>query len=273
MQDIRIAAAVCRCRPGNVARNLDTMERLCQCAAADHVQIVCFPELNLTGYAMGEELRQTALRENDPAMQRAAQIAREYNLVILAGLAFASEDGRLYAEHRVFRPDGHGAVYRKLHVAPPEEKVLSPGEAAPVFEARGVRFGIQLCYDVHFPELTTCMALAGAEVIFVPHASPRLTSRGKLASWLRHLPARAFDNGLFVVACNQTSKGGSDLSFPGLALVLGPDGALLAKRTLSGEGLLTADLKADLLAAVRSHRMRYFLPRRRPGIYQPVCKC
>ena len=273
MQNIRIAAAVCRCPPGNPARNLDTMERLCRQAAAEGVQIICFPELNITGYALGEELRQTALREKDPAMQRAAQIARERNLVILAGLAFASDDGSVYAEHRVFRPDGFAAAYRKLHVAPPEEGILSAGEAVPVFDACGVRFGIQLCYDVHFPELTTCMALAGAEVLFVPHASPRLTPRGKLASWLRHLPARAFDNGLFVVACNQTGKGGSTLSFPGLALVLGPNGALLAKRTLSGEGLLTADLKADLLDAVRSHRMRYFLPRRRPGIYQPVCKC
>ncbi len=63
--------------------------------------------------------------------------------------------------------------------------------------------GIQLCYDAHFPELSTRMAVNGADIIFMPHASPRGTPSQKLTSWLRHLTARAFDNGVFIVACNQ----------------------------------------------------------------------
>lgn len=272
MRDIRIAAAVCRCRPGDVESNLAAMGRLCRRAAAQGAQLVCFPELSLTGYALGADLRRTALAQDDAAIQRTRQIARDHGLVILAGMAVCSPAGRVYAEQRVFWPDGQNAAYRKLHVAPPEEGVLACGQTAPLFEACGVRFGIQLCYDAHFPELATCMALAGAEVIFIPHASPRLTPRAKLASWLRHLPARAFDNGLFVVACNQTGKGGSGLTFPGLALALGPDGAVLARRAAMGEGLLVADLKAERLDAVRAHRMRYFLPRRRPHLYRPLCR-
>ncbi|MBW1647904.1 MAG: nitrilase [Deltaproteobacteria bacterium] len=272
MQDLRVAAAVCRCLPGNLARNLATMERLCRRAAARGVQIVCFPELNLTGYALGADLRQTHVAETDPVIARVQRMARDGNLVILAGLAVASADGQIHAEHRVFAADGKSTAYRKLHAAPPEEGILAPGNAIPVFDACGVRFGIQLCYDAHFPELATCMALAGAEVLFVPHASPRLTPRAKLTSWLRHLPARAFDNAVFVVACNQTGVGGSGLTFPGLALVLGPDGKVLAKRVSAAEGLLVADLKAERIEAVRAHRMRYFLPRRRPHLYRPVCR-
>ena len=272
MRDIRIAAAVCRCRPGDIEHNLAAMVRLCRRAAAQDVQLICFPELSLTGYALGPALRQTALPQNDPVIQRTQQIARDHGLVILAGLAVSPVAGQIHAEHRVFWPDGQNAAYRKLHLAPPEEGVLVCGQDVPLFEACGVRFGIQLCYDAHFPELTTCMALAGAEVIFMPHASPRLTPRAKLASWLRHLPARAFDNGLFVVACNQTGRGGSGLTFPGLALALGPDGAILSKRAAMGEGLLVADLRAERLEAVRAHRMRYFLPRRRPALYRPLCR-
>jgi N-carbamoylputrescine amidase len=272
MRDIRVAAAVCRCPPGNLKRNLATMQRLCRRAAARDVQLICFPELNLTGYALGDELRQTPLAKSDPVIGRVGQMARDHHLVILAGLAVLAPDGRIYAEHRVFPPEGESAAYRKLHAAPPEEGVLSPGAGIPMFDADGVHFGIQLCYDAHFPELTTCMALDGAEVLFVPHASPRLTPRAKLASWLRHLPARAFDNALFVVACNQTGIGGSGLTFPGLALVLGPDGRVLTKRVSMAEGLLVADLKAEYLDAVRRHRMRYFLPRRRPYLYRTVCR-
>jgi predicted amidohydrolase len=272
MQNLRVAAAVCRCPPGDVARNLATMERLCRRASARGVQLLCFPELNLTGYALGAELRQTALSKTEPVAARIQRMARDYRLVILAGLAVASSAGRIHAEHRIFRPDGEIAVYRKLHVAPPEEGILTRGKTIALFDACGVRFGIQLCYDAHFPELATCMALDGAEVLFVPHASPRGTPRAKLASWLRHLPARAFDNALFVLACNQTGVGGSGLTFPGVALVLGPDGKVLAKRLSMAEGLLVADLGAEQLAAVRTHRMRYFLPRRRPELYRSLCR-
>ena len=272
MQDLRVAAAVCRCLPGNLAHNLATMERLCRRAADRGAQLVCFPELNLTGYALGADLRQTPVADTDPVIGRVQRMARDCNLVILAGLAVCSADGQIHAEHRVFAADGESAVYRKLHAAPPEEGILAPGNTIPVFDACGARFGIQLCYDAHFPELATCMALAGAEVLFVPHASPRLTPRAKLTSWLRHLPARAFDNALFVVACNQTGVGGSGLTFPGLAVVLGPDGRVLAKRAAMAEGLLVADLKAEYIDTVRRHRMRYFLPRRRPELYRPVCR-
>jgi N-carbamoylputrescine amidase len=104
-------------------------------------------------------------------------------------------------------------------------------------------------------------------VIFMPHASPRGTPAEKRDSWLRHLPARAFDNGVFVVACNQAGDNRTGLTFPGVAVVIGPDGRVVASDAGGREGLLVADLHAGQLAAVRSHPMRYFLPHRRPDIY------
>jgi len=269
MKDIRIAAAVCNCPMGAVDRNLATVARLTRQAADLGADWICFPELNLTGYAVGTPLRQAALRPDAPVIDAVRRIAGDTRMVVLVGLAVASPDtGEIHAEHRILWPDARQATYRKLHIAPAEKDVVSPGDGVPLFESHGVRFGIQLCYDVHFPELATCMALAGAEVIFIPHASPRGTPRAKLASWLRCLPARAFDTGLFVVACNQTGGNGAGLTFPGVAVVVGPDGRVLAKRTAMKEGLLVADLRADTLAGVRDHRMRYFLPHRRAEVYR-----
>jgi N-carbamoylputrescine amidase len=157
-----------------------------------------------------------------------------------------------------------------VHIAPPEKSTFDAGQGAPVFEAAGIRFGIQLCYDAHFPELATRLALDGAEVIFMPHASPRGTPEEKRDSWMRHLPARAFDNGVFVVACNQAGDNGAGLAFPGLAVAIGPDGRVIAAVTDGQEGLLIADLDAARLSAVRRHPMRYFLPNRRPDMYPPA---
>jgi N-carbamoylputrescine amidase len=149
-------------------------------------------------------------------------------------------------------------VYRKLHIAPPEKNAFDAGEGFQVFEAAGTRFGIQLCYDAHFPEFSTRMALGGADVIFMPHASPRGTPEEKRDSWMRHLPARVFDNGVFVVACNQADDNGAGLTFPGLAVVIGPDGRVIAVDVGGREALLVADLDLEQLAAVRSHPIATF---------------
>ncbi|MFO7598934.1 MAG: nitrilase-related carbon-nitrogen hydrolase, partial [Candidatus Desulfacyla sp.] len=112
------------------------------------------------------------------------------------------------------------------------------------------------------------MALMGADIVFIPHASPRGTHGEKLESWMRHLPARAFDNGLFVVACNQVGPCGDGITFPGVAVVFGPDGRVLAQYVGMKEHILYAELKDEILQDVRTHRMRYFLPGRRPSLYK-----
>jgi N-carbamoylputrescine amidase len=114
------------------------------------------------------------------------------------------------------------------------------------------------------------MALIGADILFVPHASPRGNPEEKLQSWLRHLEARAFDNGVFVLACNQVGKTEEGFWFPGVAVVLGPDGRVLAKYVGEEEKILFATLDAEMLHDVRLHRMKYFLPQRRPELYKRI---
>lgn len=174
---------------------------------------------------------------------------------------------RVTASHLVVKPDGSIDIYRKVHIAPTEKNVFHPAGSIPIFEAKGVTFGIQLCYDAHFPELTTQMALRGADIIFIPHASPRGTPEEKYASWLRHLPARAYDNSVFIIACNQTGDNGMGLQFPGLGMVIEPSGSVLVKDVSGDETILIADLSADVLSTIRNHKMRYFLPNRRPEMY------
>ena len=51
-------------------------------------------------------------------------------------------------------------------------------------------------------------------------------------------------------------------------MAIGPSGNILKDKTTDREGLLVTDLKADELSAVRDHKMRYFLPNRRPELYE-----
>lgn len=268
MKDIRIAAVTANCPVGEVEKNLSKVESRVREAAADGAAIVCFPELNLTGYCNRPELSRIALSISGPEVDRIRCLASAENVHILAGMAEKGLSGRLYASHLVFSPDGRLGVYRKLHIAPPERAIFSAGKEIPVFSAAGIRFGLQLCYDAHFPELSAAMAEKGAEVLFIPHASPRGSAPEKHLSWMRHLPARAFDNSVFVVACNQVGENCNGLTFPGNMVMIGPSGNLIGKDTRGREQIFTADLKASELESVRGHEMRYFFPNRRPEIYR-----
>ncbi len=267
MNDIRIATVILKCPVGRVGDNLNNMASWVAAARKRGADLVCFPEMNATGYSTRDEIKDSAQTVPGPISQSVLAMAREFKMVILAGLAEEAPKGRVFASHLMVTPEGVAGTYRKIHIAPPEIEVFSAGNTIPLFEIKGVKFGIQLCYDVHFPELSTYMANEGADVIFMPHASPRGTPTEKFNSWMRHLPARAFDNSLYVVACNQNGDNQAGLNFPGLTVILDPSGRIIKKDTGGKENMVIADLKAEELAEVRGHRMRYFLPNRRPDLY------
>jgi N-carbamoylputrescine amidase len=267
MKDIRIAAVIFNSAVGQVRHNLDRMASWIKQAKNQAAQLICFPELNVTGYSTKPEIKGCAESIPGPISERLVQMADENQIVILAGMAEKDEKGRIFASHLVVTPQNISGIYRKIHIAPPERNIFSPGNSVPLFEVDGVKLGIQLCYDAHFPELSTRMAVDGADIIFMPHASPRGTPPEKLASWLRHLTARAFDNSVIIVACNQNGDNLKGLKFPGVAVVIDPSGDVLKDNISGKEVMIVADLKADVLAAVRGHRMRYFLPNRRPELY------
>jgi N-carbamoylputrescine amidase len=267
MKNIRIAAVIFNSIVNEVDSNLKRMAPLIEQAKDRGAELICFPELNVTGYSTKASIEDAAEPIPGPISRCLQQMAREFQMAILAGMAQKGDSGRIFAGHLVVSPQKVLGVYQKVHIAPPESKIFAAGSAIPLFAVAGINLGIQLCYDAHFPELSTRMAVDGADVIFMPHASPRGTPSQKLRSWLRHLTARAFDNGVFIVACNQTGDNQNGLKFPGVAVVIEPSGEIIDKDISGREGFIIADLKADRLNAVRGHRMRYFLPNRRPEIY------
>lgn len=266
MQDTRIAVVTMNSRVGDAAGNLKKVAGWVEKASTQHARLICFPELNLTGYHPGESIVSCAQPIPGSVSGFITDLSRKFNITILAGMAEIDNQNRLYASHIVVQPDGKMGIYRKTHLGPPERDLFTPGQSAPVFAGPGIRYGVQLCYDAHFPELSTGMAIAGADAIFIPHASPRGSPEQKLTSWMRHLPARASDNGLFVIACNPCGDNGAGLLFPGVTVVIGPSGNIMASHTVNSEHMLIANLTAEELNAVRGHPMRYFLPHRRPDL-------
>lgn len=270
MKDTTIALAVQNCIPGQVQSNLAACIEFSKKAADAGADIALFPEMNLTGYCSGKELADIAAPLSETICSRLSRTAETKNITLAAGLAHLEKSGnerKIFASQVAAFPDGRICVYKKIHASPPEKEHLSTGNQIPLFSTDTLTFGIQLCYDGHFPELSTRMALDGADLIMMPHASPRGTAKEKFDSWMRHLRARAFDNSVFVAAVNQVGSNQRGLDFPGVAVVLGPDGNILAKSMGKRETLLVAKLEKTQQENVRNHRMKYFLPHRRGNLY------
>jgi len=256
-----------RCPVGDKQGNLERSRALAARAAVRGAELLVLPEACLSGYTVRESMAHLAEPVPGPLTRAVAETAAEHGLSILAGLVEAGPDGARYLTQVLVSPQGLVGLHRKTHLGPMESNRFEKGNRLSVVDLDGVRYGLQLCYEGHFPEMTQAQALAGADVVLIPHASPREDPPEKLERWLRYLPARAYDNTVFLAACNQVGDNGRGLSFAGVALILGPKGEVLAQAAGDEDDLVVADLEAERIETIREGRMGWFLPLRRPEIY------
>ncbi len=275
MKDTRIALVQMQAETGNVKKNLQKITEFVLAAAEQRVDMICFPELCITGYNKSKGFL-TPEKIPGSSSEVLRNLSRHTGMVIMAGLPEESTLEKPYIAHLVLFPDGRIATYRKTHLGKSETDGFMPGENLPVFSGEMAQFGIGICWDMHFPELSTVLALKGAEIIFAPHASPRIMGNRR-KSWLKYLPARAYDNGVYIAACNLVGSDGSGKEFCGGAMVLDPKGNVVAEAFDVGENLLVVDLSADPINRMRQHERKvmsgsFFLDFRRPELYHNLTR-
>ncbi|MDL2286881.1 hypothetical protein LJC24_05575, partial [Desulfococcaceae bacterium OttesenSCG-928-F15] len=242
---------------GDYDANLDALSEFAGEASRRGAGILVFPEMHLTGYPTTRKMLEETALPLEKVLTDLLALSLEYQLVLVCGFAERAGDS-FFVTQLVTAPEGILSLYRKIHLGPPERALFEACSDPALFTFHGIRFGLQLCYDAHFPELSTHLALSGAEVLLIPHASPRGTSEEKKESWMRHLPARAFDTGSYVLCVNPVGWDGAGKYFPGLALGFTPDGKLFSECLTSKPELLLCEIDSSKVASVRSHPMTAF---------------
>lgn len=275
MEQTRVALVQMNAQLAATTTNLNKMEAFIKEAAGQKVDIICFPELCVQGYSRNCS-GPTAESLPGPSSERIIDMARRYNLVVLAGLAEATPTGRPYITQLVAYPNEKLLKYRKTHLGSSEKPNFSPGAELPVFRHDKLNFGVQICWDLHFPEVTSILSLKGAEVVFAPHASPTIVG-DRREIWLKYMTARAYDNAVYLAACNLVGDDGAGHSFCGGALVIDPKGNVIAEAFNKREEMLVADLDPVIINTIRrressSMRHSFFLDGRRPELYGDLFK-
>ena len=201
-------------------------------------------------------------------------------------------DGRLHNSYVLCLPDGTAHTHRKLHAFEHEE--IARGDRYTVVDTQwGVRVGVLICWDNNLIENARATALLGADILVAPHQTGGCLSRSPHAmglidvelwrqreanpqaieaefrgdkgrGWLmRWLPARAHDNGMFLVFANGVGEDDGEVR-TGNAMILDPYGRILAETWAARNDMVVTDLDLDLLPLATGRR---WIRGRRPELY------
>jgi beta-ureidopropionase len=178
-------------------------------AGRQGVQILCLQEIFSTPYfCPGQDKSWYASAEPmpGPTVERMAELARKYAMVIIVPIYEREQAGVLYNTAAVIDADGtYLGKYRKNHIPHTsgfwEKFFFKPGNLGyPVFETRYARIGVYICYDRHFPEGARILGLNGAEIVYNPSATVAGLSQ---YLWKLEQPAHAAANGYFMGCINR----------------------------------------------------------------------
>lgn len=251
----------------DVAANLACALEVAEQAGRRGVDLLVFPEAFMVRRPADDPAPPAEIAEplDGPFMQEVARAAVEHRLHVVMGMLERApgEAFRAYNTAVLLSPAGDRlAVYRKVHLYDSfdgrESERVVPGTTQPPVAATPLgRLGLQICYDLRFPEWSRILALKGAEILVVP--TSWVSGPLKEDHWIALARVRALENTCWVAAAGQSAR-----DRIGRSLVVDPMGVVVAD---GGEepGLVVAEIDLDRVRRVREKLLT--LAHRRPDLY------
>ena len=273
MAKTNIAGAQIDCVLGDPKANREKIIASMRAAGERDARLVIFPECALTGYAFNslDEAVPFAEKIDGPSAQMIAEACRETKAYAIAGFIEADGD-KFYNAAMLVGPDGVVGSYRKVHLPYIGiDRFLTPGDRPfQVFELPFGKVGVNICYDISFPESARVLKVRGAELI-------ALITNWPTAAWRSPqfvANTRALENHVFYAAVDRvgTERG---WDFIGRSKVIDCNGDTLAEAGADAEELLVVSVD---LAEANNNRIvnvagAYEVDRvkdRRPEFYTPI---
>ncbi len=260
---LSLALAQINTRLGDTQANLEKHLALAKQAHAAGAQLLIFPELSLTGYALQDLASSVACQPNanNPTFRALLQASHDLDLVV----GFVDEDqrNRFYIAAAYLSKGEvvhvHHKVYLPTYGLFDEGRFFAWGDSVRAFDTRFGRVGILICEDFWHASPPYLLWLDGADLFLFTSASPGRGLRDEpqleSARWVEHIN-RAYAS-LFTSFLVHANRVGFEdgLNFWGGSTMFDPNGELIAKAPYHEEFLLLAELDLNQL-----HRTRARLP-------------
>jgi len=253
--DLKLSIAQLKPYIGNPGKNLHKIIDAVEKVANEESDLIIFPELFLVGYLSKDLIYRLAEPRNGEHVRALLKLSREYDLFIITGFAEKDEDySILYNSALMATPDGDLKIYRKMHL--PDFSVFDEaryfrrwdGELE-LWEIRGVKTGVMICYDIFFPEIARAYTYMGAKVLIGISATPDFSRP------LFHIlvQARAIENTTYFIWVN-TVGAFDGIGFAGGSRVVAPLGKILYDSPLIEEDLKTIKIDINEVDIAREKR-------------------
>jgi predicted amidohydrolase len=266
---LRVALAQVDCALGDVAENVRRAHEVIARARDDGADLVVFPELSLTGYALGDVTEDVALAVDDPLV--AGLAAATDDIAVVVGCV---ESGRVHNYDSALFLDGGAVVHvqRKTHLPTygrwEEHKYFTAGPSVRAFDTRLGRTALLICNDAWQAPLAYIAAHDGARLLIVTAASSLVHADGTDPAelerdWGDLLRFHARFLQAWVVFVNRVGNE-AGVTFWGGSRIVDPWGRIVVEAPRAEEALVHADL--DVTAVRRRRRELPLLKEPRLGL-------
>ena len=221
-------------------------------AEAKHVDLLLFPECFLSGYILDEAYM--AAHAFDVTSRQFAAMLKQLACVapmLVFGLCEKS-GGRLFNSAVVVDQGKIMGVYRKTHLIDPNEGFFTPGNDYPIFETKGLLYGINICYDAQFADAAKAVADQGAQLLLLP--AQNMLRRKTAEYWKdKHNEIRSLrvtENGFWFISSDVTGirapdPYGEERVGYGPTLAMNPKAEVVAQVPLMTVGMITVDIPVN----------------------------
>lgn len=259
---------------GDAEANLATTEAALAEAESRGAEILAMPETFLHGFFSPQKFTlEYTVDLQGPFFQSILQRFRKYECTLLLGLN-ERRAADVFNTVAVIAKGKLLGTYSKTYAYLSYE---TRGDQFPVFEQRGIKFGIAICADTSYIEPARILAMKGAQIIFTPHFNyiDYEHVADHTTEVRNHHVAIAIDNGVYVARANVVvpeSVGTGPLGYAGVGVgdcvILDRRGRVLAEAGISRKALLVADLPDDDLHKGGPRRWRNTSPAIASALYE-----
>jgi len=248
--------------PKSIDDGLFQLEKLVKEAAAQHADIICFPESYIPGYPLEEFEVETASPENMPAaLDKACKIAAENNIAIILPMDWYSPEGKFNLAHVISKGGDILGYQTKNQLDPSEDQIWTAGTKRGIFEVDGVKFGITICHEgFRYPESVRWAARNDAKIVFHPHCSGSdVNGEEELTEWgnkdnpyyEKAMMLRAMENTIYFASSNYGMRYPESASS-----LISPDGTCIAHQQYGKPGVFVAELDTELATGLLARRFK-----------------
>ncbi len=268
---MRVAVAQTEPKLAEPEQNLDVCLARVDEAVAQGAELVVLPECAIPGYMFDslEEALPFAEELPGPTSDAFERECRRLGVHVVCGLLERDGD-RIRNSAVLVGPDGLIGTYRKTHLPfLGIDRFVTPGDELQVWDTPLGRIGVEICYDLRFPEVTRTLALRGADIVAHPTNFP-MAAKTQTEVITR---ARAAENRIYLLTSNRVGKERSG-EFCGWSQIVDPYGARLAEAGETEEALLVADVEIEKARdkdyVIPGEYELYLFGHRRPELYEAL---